>query len=108
MTDLHAAATRARERARTVGVVAEVADKQSTLTAIGRALQFPGYVAANLDALEESVRDLSWLPAGPVELVWVDGPLRDADPRTHRAIQEILDGAAGTEGDRPFRVTRVG
>ncbi|WP_433801524.1 barstar family protein [Actinomycetospora sp. CA-084318] len=108
MTDLHAATTRARDRARTVGVVAEAADKQSTLAAIGRALHFPAYVAANLDALEESVRDLSWLPVGPVELVWVDGPLRDADPPTHRTITEILDGASSPEGERPFRVTRVG
>ncbi|GAA4848854.1 hypothetical protein GCM10023201_46120 [Actinomycetospora corticicola] len=108
MTDLHAATTRARDRARTVGVVAEAADKLSTLAAIGRALHFPGYVAPNLDALEESVRDLSWLPVGPVELVWVDGPLRDADPPTHRAIRDILDGASSTEGERPFRLTCVG
>ena len=108
MTDLHAATTRARDRARTVGVVAEAADKQSTLAAIGRALHFPDYVAPNLDALEESVRDLSWLPVGPVELVWADGLLRAADPPTHRVIGEILDGASRADGERPFRVTRVG
>ncbi|MDL5157753.1 barstar family protein [Actinomycetospora termitidis] len=107
MTDLSLARTRARERARTVGIVAEAADEQTTLAAIGRALRFPDYHATSIDALAESVRDLSWLPVGPVELIWADGPLRDADPRTHRLIQEILHGASGTEGERPFRVTRV-
>ncbi|MEJ2867151.1 barstar family protein [Actinomycetospora sp. OC33-EN08] len=107
MTDLSRARTRARERARTVGVVAEAADEQATLAAISRALDVPAYYAADLDALAACLRDLSWLPVGPVELIWVDGPLRDADPRTHQRIASTLDGACRPDGERPFRVTRV-
>ena len=102
------AAAAAAARSRTVGVVRDVADKRSTLAALGRALQFPDYYATNLDALEECLRDLSWLPVGPVEIVWEDGPLRDADPRTHRVLGEILAAASGSAGDHPLRVTRVG
>ena len=76
-------------------MVRDVADKRSTLAALGRALQFPDYYATNLDALEECLRDLSWLPVGPVEIVWEDGPLRDADPRTHRVL-----GADPGRGER--------
>lgn len=40
-----------------------VLDKAELLTAVGEALQFPSYYGHNWDALEEMLRDLSWLPA---------------------------------------------
>jgi len=104
-------ATDARLRGATVGVVEGRAEKRALLAAIGRALRFPSYYGVNLDALEECLRDLSWLPAGEVVLVW-DGSeaLRAADPMAHRGLLEVL--AAATEqtaaGDRPVRAMLTG
>jgi len=39
-------------------------------------LRLPEYFGRNWDALEECIRDLSWLPRGPVVLVHEDVPLR--------------------------------
>lgn len=104
------AAARQRAGNGPVGVVEGVADRASALDAFGAALGFPDSYGRNLDALEDCLRDLSWLPAGPVELVWEDGPLRAADPRTHQVLSEILADAVGfTAGsDRPLRVTLAG
>ncbi|ALE72778.1 hypothetical protein Ae168Ps1_1550c [Pseudonocardia sp. Ae168_Ps1] len=100
----------ARGRAGLVAVVDGAADRTTTLSAFGRALSFPAYYGHNLDALEECVRDLSWLPAGPVELVWEDGPLRAADPGTHEVVTAILADAVVAAGgtDRPLHVTLAG
>ncbi len=101
----------ARLRGATVGVVEGQAEKRALLVAIGRALRFPSYYGANLDALEECLHDLSWLPAGEVVLVW-DGSevLRAADPMAHRGLLEVL--AAATEqktvGGRPVRAVLTG
>ena len=87
----------ARDRAALVAVVDGAADRATTLSAFGRALSFPAYYGHNLDALEECLRDLSWLPAGPVELVWADGPLRSADPGTHDVVTAILADAVAAD-----------
>ncbi|WP_232663008.1 barstar family protein [Pseudonocardia sp. TRM90224] len=100
-------AAAARRGGATVGVLPAVADRRSLFTKVGAALQFPGYYGRNLDALEECVRDLSWLPAGEVVLVWEDdAALLAADPATHRAVLEILTDAAAESksGPRPLRV----
>lgn len=103
------AVARARDDATTVGAVTDADDRAGVLAGIGRALRFPAYYGANLDALEECLRDLSWLPPGPVTLVWADTALRGADPRTHRAVLAILTDVAGAEsGDHPLRVVLVG
>jgi RNAse (barnase) inhibitor barstar len=100
----------ARGRSALVAVVDGALDRAGTLSAFGRALSFPAYYGHNLDALEECLRDLSWLPAGPVELVWEDGPLRSADPGTHDVVTAILADAVTAAGgsDRPLHVTLAG
>ncbi|WP_224386278.1 barstar family protein [Pseudonocardia sp. ICBG1293] len=93
-----------------VAVVAGVADRAAVLSAFGRALGFPGYYGHNLDALADCLGDLSWLPAGPVEIVLADGPLAAADPGTHAAVLDVLAEAVATTAgtERPLRVTLAG
>jgi RNAse (barnase) inhibitor barstar len=85
----------ARLRGASVGVVAPADKRTAVLTEIGRALRFPGYYGRNLDALEECLTDLSWLPEGEVVLVW-DGDmlLQRADPASHASVLEVLTSAA--------------
>lgn len=92
-----AADVAARSTATTVAVFGPVTGRAAVLAAIGEALRFPGYYGRNLDALEECVTDLSWLPAGEVELVWAGG-----DPDAYRPVLDVL--AAGGTPDRPLRV----
>lgn len=100
-------AAEARLRGATVGIVATLDERRALLTAIGRELRFPAYYGRNLDALEECLTDLSWLPAGEVVLIW-DGAdaLRQTDPRGHRVLLEVLAAAMeSTEaGPRPLKV----
>lgn len=107
---LAAAQERERDRATTLGVVGDVADRDGVLGGIGRALSFPAHYGHNLDALEECLRDLDWLPIGPVVLVWDDTALRREAPALHAAVLDVLDQAAGasTDAQRPLRVVLVG
>lgn len=101
----------ARLRGAVVGLVAAVEEQGALLTAVGRALRFPAYYEPNLDALEECLRDLSWLPAGEVVLVWTGADaLRRADPRGHRVVLEILTGVVEETAAslRPLRVVLAG
>ncbi len=41
-----------------------VGDKAGILRAMATALHFPGWVGRNWDALEDAMRELSWLPTG--------------------------------------------
>jgi hypothetical protein len=67
--------------------------KLETIEEIYRAVGAPGWAALNLDALADILRDLSWLPSGPVELDWVVSPeLPDADLE---AIHDVLAAAVG-------------
>lgn len=51
--------------------------KTALLGALSLALQFPNYFGENWDALDECIRDLSWLPSGNVILTHPDLPLPD-------------------------------
>ncbi len=88
-------------------VVAEQSSKAGFLDAVAAALSFPGWFGRNLDALADSVGDLSWLPPGPLALVW-ERPetLRAADQATHSAVGEILARAVeeSRDGPRPLTV----
>lgn len=74
----------------------------SVMTAIASALKFPSYFGYNLDALYDSLTDLSWLPPGEHVLVWTNpGALRAADATAYDAIAVVLADAVadGTGGD---------
>jgi len=73
----------------TVHVVDSPRSKAAALDAIGTALSFPAWYGRNLDALEDCLRDLSWLSGGPHALIWVN-------PRAlpeHAVFEDILAGA---------------
>jgi RNAse (barnase) inhibitor barstar len=74
-----------------------VVDKQTFLAATGQALAFPDYAGHNWDALEELLRDLSWLPA-PGYLLLYDHVHRfaRAAPDQWQIALEIFRHAART------------
>lgn len=56
-------------------VPAGISSREDLLNEVYRRLQFPDYFGHNWDALWECIRDLSWLPVGPVVLKHCDLPL---------------------------------
>jgi hypothetical protein len=80
---------------------AAVADKIGFLAALGQALSFPAYSAANWDACEESLRDLTWLPAKGYVVVYDDPrPFVRGDPEEWAIARDVLGAAAAFWGDR--------
>ncbi len=83
--------------------VAPAATKRDAIRAIYAAVNAPDWAAPNLDGLIDVLRDLSWLPPGPVVLHWTPDRLPAAD---ERAVVEALtiaqDETAPT--DRPVRL----
>ena len=78
--------------------------KAAVIRAIHRAVDAPDWAAPNLDALADVLRDLSWLPAGPVVLVWP----RPAVEQAERIVDVVREVAAESEGsDRPLTVYLV-
>lgn len=68
--------------------------KDDFYDAVADALSFPEWFGRNLDALFDSLRDLSWLPAGEHVLVWSKPEVfEQADPEGYRQIVEVLADA---------------
>ena len=84
--------------------VAPAATKRDAIGAIYAAVQAPQWAAPNLDGLIDVLRDLSWLPPGPVVLRWPDAGRLPA--QDERAIRAALDIAARetAETNRPVSV----
>jgi hypothetical protein len=80
--------------------VAEAATKQDAIRAIYAAVQAPEWAGLNLDALIDVLRDLSWLPPGPVVLRFAGPP----PPSVAEALAIVQDETADT--DRPVSVGR--
>jgi RNAse (barnase) inhibitor barstar len=57
-----------------------IKSKDELLDALVIALRLPDYFGNNWDALEECMRDLSWLPPGDVVISHQDLPLSDDRP----------------------------
>lgn len=79
-----------------------VSEKKAAIAAIAEALSFPNWFGHNLDALHDSLTDLSWLPAG--EYVLVVPVNLDVD------VSDVLRDAAkqnAESGDRKLRVIRT-
>jgi hypothetical protein len=79
--------------------------RRDAIKSIYSSLQAPDWAATNLDALADVLRDLSWLPEGPVHLQWSPDPELSSDDRT--AITAVLRHAVHETagGPRPVRLT---
>ncbi|MEO8888857.1 MAG: barstar family protein [Jatrophihabitantaceae bacterium] len=78
--------------------------KATAIRAIYAQVDAPQWAAANLDALADVLRDLSWLPIGPVWLVRPELGALTGDER--QALLSVLDRAAteSTGSARPVRI----
>ncbi len=74
-----------------------IAAKAGLLAACARAMSFPRTFGGNWDALADSLRDLSWAPAGRGYLVLYDhvDRLANAQPRDLAVALDIFQSAAG-------------
>ena len=90
--------------ARAAKIPASVRSKQKLLRILAGQLQFPAYFGNNWDALEECLRDLSWLAAGNIEICHLDLPLSPGG-QDQRTYLQILQSAAAfwtKNGERRF------
>src|SRR6266481_500707 len=67
--------------------------KQTLFDLLRAEFRFPDYCGNNWDAIEECIRDLSWLSPGTIVLVHNDLPLRD-NPAALRTYLSILEDAS--------------
>ncbi len=83
-----------------------IQSKAALLDALFVALRFPDYFGGNWDALDECIRDLSWLPHGDVVLRHKDLPLLEDRPAlsTYLAILNDAVGKWSASGERNFVV----
>ncbi len=78
--------------------------RRAAIRSLYERVQAPDWAAPNLDGLADVLRDLSWLPPGPVALAWSPDPgLSSAD---RRAIEAVLRHAVDetADGPRPVRL----
>jgi hypothetical protein len=102
-----AVAADAERQGASVVLLGSAASKAEVLGALGEALEFPGWVGRNWDALADALGDLSWLPPGPKVVVWTGSDaLRSAEPAAYRTALEVLrEGARrSTVSGRPLTV----
>lgn len=76
--------------------------KELLFAELARRLRFPDYFGANWDALWECIRDLSWLPEGPVVLKHRDLPLAD-DAASLKTYLSILRDTVEKRWSEPRR-----
>jgi hypothetical protein len=81
--------------------VAHAGGKRGAIRAIYAAIDAPDWAAPNLDGLIDVLRDLSWLPPGPVVLHLPAGDLPEGVLDALAVAQEETAGS-----DRPVRVGR--
>ena len=79
---------------------AGIKTKEALLDELYRRLRFPDYFGHNWDALEDCIRDLSWLPPGPVVLMHHDLPLAD-DAANQKTYLSILRDTVERRGEVP-------
>jgi hypothetical protein len=66
--------------------------KEELFDVLDRGLKMPDYFGMNWDALNETIRDLSWLPPGQVVLAHADVPLAN-DPSSRSKYLTIIGDA---------------
>jgi hypothetical protein len=78
--------------------------RRSAIRSIYAMVRAPAWAAPNLDGLADVLRDLSWLPDGPVTLRWqppTELPAADRD-EIAEVLRRAVAETAGTA--RPVRV----
>ena len=81
------------EEGRIANIPASIRSKQKLLRTLADQLQLPDYFGQNWDALEECLRDLSWLPAGGVQIRHRDLPFSPGS-QDRRTYLQVLRAAA--------------
>jgi hypothetical protein len=83
-----------------------IKSKAALLEALFVALRFPDYFGGNWDALDECIRDLSWLPNGDVVLRHRDLPMQEdrASLSTYLAILKDAVEKSRVTGERKLCV----
>ena len=78
--------------------------KRVAISAIYAQVAAPDWASANLDALADVLRDLSWLPEGGVDIALPD--LDDLDAEDRRALLDVLAHVVreSAGSPRPVRV----
>lgn len=94
-------------KALVVRVPTGIRSKEKLLAVLADRLRFPGYFGWNWDALEECLRDLSWLPDGKVvAIVHEDLPF-GAGGENRQAYLNVLQSALAHWNDQGSRRMRV-
>ncbi|HEV7654026.1 MAG TPA: barstar family protein [Mycobacteriales bacterium] len=83
--------------------VGPAATKAELLTQFARALEFPGWVGRNWDALSDALRDLSWLPEGAHVVVWTGAS--KIDETAYEIALEVLQHATAMAAETPRPLT---
>lgn len=93
--------------ARIVHLPRSIRSKQKLFAILSDKLRFPAYFGWNWDALEELLRDLSWLPSEPIVLVHEDLPFGAGGK--NREVYEALirEVAAHWQAVQPGRLRFV-
>jgi hypothetical protein len=102
-----AVAADATRRGAAAVVLGPAASKAELLDEFARALEFPGWVGRNWDALADALGDLSWLPPGEKVVIWAGADMLRA--RQHAvyltALEVLRDGARRSSlSGRPLTV----
>lgn len=79
---------------RVITLPASIRSKEKLLRMLAQQFQFPAYFGHNWDALEECLRDLSWLPAGNIEIRHHDLPLPPGSQDRQTYLQILQSAAA--------------
>jgi Barstar (barnase inhibitor) len=69
------------------------ANLDAILTALGRALDFPDWYGANLDALNDCLTDFSWREAKGYLLILAGADALCSEPGSFAALNEVLAAA---------------
>jgi len=99
--------TRSDESALVVRVPRGIRSKEKLLAILADKLRLPGYFGGNWDALEDSLRDLTWLPAGCGVVVEHEDLPFGAGGKNRELYLAVLHSAAehwAANGQRAFRV----
>jgi Barstar (barnase inhibitor) len=79
--------------------------KRDAIRSIYDQVDAPDWAATNLDALADILRDLSWLPPGPVAVNW--SPSAALDPADRLDLEHVLRHAVRETAHGPRPVTLV-